>query len=111
MYPFLIALIPPVLYSISNLIDKNLLSRYFKEGGAGTLILFSSLFAGVMAPVFYFIEPSVTQVTLAEILILGIAALLDIILLWFFFAAIEKEEPSVVIAYYQLVPVIGLILG
>ncbi len=108
---FFISLIPSLLYSLTNLIDKNLLSKYFKEGGAGTLILVSSLLAGVASIIFFLIEPDVLVVTKTEILILSVAALLDTALLWFYFAALEKEQPSVVIAYYQLVPVIGLVLG
>ena len=59
---FLIALIGPFLYALSNHIDKILLSKYFKEGGAGTLILFSSLLAGTALPFIYLADRTVISI-------------------------------------------------
>lgn len=105
------AFIPPVLYALVNLIDKNLLSKYFKEGGVGTLILFSSLLSVLAVPLCWIIDPTVFDVGAAEILVLGCTAMLDILLLWLYLLALKEDEPSVIITYYQLVPVIGLVLG
>ncbi len=108
---FLLALVGPLLYSFSNHIDKILLTKYFKDGGVGTLILVSSLLSIIAVPLFYCIDPTVLDVSRESILILGGLAILDIILLWAYLLAMKDSEASVVIVFYQLVPVLGLIFG
>ncbi len=108
---FLIALLAPFLYSITNHIDKVLLEKHFKEGGVGTLILFSSLLTAVALPVLYFIDPAVIDVGLINGLILLFVGFLNILVLWLYLIALKDEEASIIVVFYQLVPVIALILG
>lgn len=108
---FLLAIVGPFLYALTNHIDKLLLNKYFKKGGVGTLILFSSLLSFFALPIIYIFEPSVFSVGLGNILILSVVGLLNIMLLWFYLLALKNDEASVVIVFYQLVPLIGLILG
>jgi len=108
---FFIALIGPLLYAITNHIDKVLLEKYFKEGGVGTLMLFSSLVSIFVLPIIIFIEPTALSVDKINIFILAIVSLLYIMVLWFYLLALKEEEASIVIVFYQLVPVFGLILG
>jgi drug/metabolite transporter (DMT)-like permease len=108
---FIFALIGPVLYALTNLIDKRLLSRYFQEGGVGTLILFSALLSVLALPVFWIIDPTVLEVSTDNVTILLLAAILDVGLLWCYLLALKQDAPSVVITYYQLVPVFALIFG
>lgn len=108
---FLLAMVGPLLYAMTNCIDKILLEKYFKEGGVGTLILVSSLLSILAVPLFYWADPGILHVDAKSVLILGGLALLDIILLWFYLLALKDEESSVVIVFYQLVPVLGLLFG
>jgi drug/metabolite transporter (DMT)-like permease len=108
---FLLALVGPLLYSLTNHIDRILLEKYFKEGGVGTLILFSSLLSILAVPLFYWGDPTVLDVDKKNVLILAGLAILDITLLWFYLLAIKDDEASVVIVFYQLVPVLGLLFG
>jgi drug/metabolite transporter (DMT)-like permease len=108
---FIFALIGPVLYALTNLIDKRLLSRYFQEGGVGTLILFSALLSVLALPAFWVIEPEVLNVSGDSMIILLITAVLDVALLWCYLLALKQDAPSVVITYYQLVPVFALVFG
>jgi drug/metabolite transporter (DMT)-like permease len=110
-YWFAFALLGPLLYAMTNLIDKQLLSRYFREGGVGTLILFSALLSVLALPVFWFIDPTVLNVDSDSLLILLITAVLDVLLLWCYLLALKDDAPSVVITYYQLVPVFALFFG
>jgi drug/metabolite transporter (DMT)-like permease len=107
----LLALISPLIYAATNHLDNILLQKYFKEGGVGTLILFSSLFSVFALPVFYFIDPNVLGSGGGSILLLMTVGLLNVILIWFYLKALFTDEPTVVILYYQLVPVIGLVSG
>ena len=108
---FLIAIIGPFLYAITNHIDKILLEKYFKEGGVGTLILFSSLLSILALPFIFWGDPTVFSMETSNILVLSVVGLLNILVLWFYLKALETEEASIVIIFYQLVPVMATILG
>lgn len=108
---FLVALIPPLLYAATNHIDNILLQKYFKEGGVGTLLLFSALLSVLALPVLYLIDPSILDVGTTDMLLLGLVGAIDVLLLWSYLQALFGDEPTVVIIYYQLVPVIALGLG
>ena len=104
-------MIGPFLYAITNHIDKILLEKYFKEGGVGTLLIFSSLLSALALPVLYAISPNVIYIGIENILFLILIGILDVLVLFFYFLALKNDEASVVIVFYQLVPIIGLFLG
>ncbi len=109
---FAFATIGPLLYAICNFIDKGLLEKYFKEGGVGTLILFSSLLSGIALPVYVWIDPLMfTELTAERLLLLSITGVLEVTILWCYLAALKGDSPSVVVTYYQLVPVFAYLLG
>lgn len=108
---FLITLIGPLLYATTNHIDKILLEKYFKGGGVGTLMLFSSLLSALALPVIYFIDPSVVNIDLHAMLTLATVGILNTLVLLFYFLALKDEEASITIVFYQLVPVFGFGLG
>lgn len=108
---FFIALIGPFLYALTNHIDKILLEKYFKEGGVGTLILFSALLSALALPFLFLIDHTVFAVSTTHILALAVVGILNVLVLWFYLAALRDEEASVAVVFYQLVPVFGYGLG
>ncbi len=108
---FFFVLIGPFLYAVCNHIDKVLLEKYFKGGGVGTLMLFSSLLSALVLPLIFLIDPTVVKVDIISMLTLAVVSILYTAVLWFYFLALQDEEASVTIVFYQLVPVFGLILG
>lgn len=108
---FILAVIPPFLWAICNHIDKIVLERYFKEGGVGTLIIVSALASVIATPFLYVIDPSVLDLGKSSFGIIVITAVLDIVLLWAYLNAIQRDDSSRVIVYYQLVPIFGIASG
>jgi len=108
---FFVTLLAPFLYALTNHIDKLLLGKYFKRGGVGTLILFSSLLSSLALPFLFLGDPLAFTVGLKNIFVLASVGLLNILVIWFYLLALKDEEASVAIVFYQLVPVLGLILG
>lgn len=108
---FFIALIGPFLYALTNYIDKFILEKYFKKSGIGTILIFSSLAAAFALPLFFYMDRTILDVSLANILILAISGMLNVGVLWCYLIALRDEETSVVIVFYQIVPVLGSILG
>ncbi|HRH55616.1 MAG TPA: EamA family transporter [Candidatus Paceibacterota bacterium] len=108
---FLIALIAPFLYAVTNHIDKILLEKYFKESGVGTLLLFSSLLSALALPFLFLADPTVFSVGAMNIVALMFVGILNVAVLWCYLLALKDEEASVAVVFYQLVPVFGYILG
>src|SRR3989344_9601316 len=109
---FLIALINPVAHAFANHFDKYLISRFIKGGAVGTLILFSSLFAVVVLPVIIILNPSVfTTISASRAIILTINGGLLMLAVLFYLYALESDEASYVVPFFQLIPVFGFIVG
>lgn len=108
---FFFTLIAPFLYAVTNHIDKVLLEKYFKHGGVGTLILTSSLLSALALPFLYLADPTLLQIEPVHVLALVLVGILNILVLWLYFLALKDDEASVVVVFYQLVPVFGYLLG
>jgi len=108
---FFLALIGPFLYALTNYIDKIILEKFFKTGGVSTIILISSLLSVFVLPVLFWADPTAFSMPIVDIIVLAIVGVLNILLLWCYLLALRDEEASVAIVFYQLVPVIGLVLG
>lgn len=107
---FFLALIGTFFYACTNHLDKILLEKYFK-GGVGALFLFSSLFSVLAIPFLLLADPSVFNVSLSNTLVLVLVAVFHLLVVWFYLIALKHDEASVVIVFYQLVPVFAYILG
>lgn len=65
----------------------------------------------IATPFLYLIDPSVLDVGRGNIGIIVITAVLDIVLLWAYLNAMQRDDSSRVIVYYQLVPIFGIVAG
>lgn len=127
------------MWAMNNHIDKGLLTHFFKDdGGIGGLIIVSAIASILATPFLIIMDPSALDVSLArpqevisflqcrvggdevctDINIAGVTtyliiatSVLDIGVLWCYLKAIQKDEPTQVIIYYQLVPVFGVFAG
>jgi len=108
---FFVAIIAPFLYAITNYIDKMLLDKYFRNNGAGTILLFSALVSFFALPFLFLMDSSVLDVSGKNIFILLIVGVLNILVLFCYLIALRDEEASIVVVFYQLVPVFGAVLG
>lgn len=108
---FFLALIGPLLYAVTNYMDKILLEKYFKRGGVGTLLIFSAALSGLALPILFLLDPAVLQVSLQNMLVLAMVSILNVLVLFFYLKALENEEVSITVIFYQLVPVFAYVLG
>lgn len=108
---FLIALAAPFVWSIVNHADKFLLSKYFKSGGVGGLMIFSTLFSTFLLPFVYFMDKSVLTIGAQGAGILMLAGALNAIAILLYLHALNDDEASVVVPFMQLIPVFAFIFG
>lgn len=108
---FLLSLVGPFLYAVTNYIDKILLEKYFKEGGAGTILIISAFLSIIALPFLFFFDPTVFQASPIHIAVLAAVGTLNVLVLFFYLKALQSEEVSIAVIFYQLVPVFAYILG
>lgn len=108
---FFIALVAPFLWAIVNHTDKYLLSKYFKEGGIGALMIFSTLSSLAVFPIAFYFSLDLFHPKFIGIAVLVLAGLLYSISILFYLIALKNEEATVVVPFFQLVPVFGYFLG
>lgn len=108
---FILATLAPLLWAGCNHIDKIILEKYFKEGGVGTLLIVSALGSAIATPFLCLIAPSILETSKGDLLIIIVTAMLDIVLLWSYLEAMQQDDSSNVIVFYQLVPVFGIVSG
>jgi drug/metabolite transporter (DMT)-like permease len=108
---FLLLAIGPFCYALTNFIDKALLQRYFANGGAGTILISSALISMATLPLLYLTDPTVMEVSTPHIAALAVVGALNLLVLFCYLKALEAEDVSAAIIFYQLVPVIAYGLG
>jgi drug/metabolite transporter (DMT)-like permease len=108
---FLIALIGPLLYAITNHLDKYIIEKYLKGGAVGSLIIFSAIFNIIALPVVLFIHPDVFYISFIQGAALAVNAMLVTLAVLCYFYALHRDEASYVVPFYQTIPIFGFILG
>jgi drug/metabolite transporter (DMT)-like permease len=108
---FFLVLISSLGYATTNHIDKYLIEKHLKKGEVGSLILFSSLFSVFALPIVFFIHPEVFSVSFVQGIALATTGIMSVCAILFYLCALQKDEATNVVPFYQTIPVFGFILG
>jgi len=111
MHWFLISLIPPLFWAITNYIDTYLIEKHTKKEGIGALIIFSALIGFIIAPAIFVFNPGVLSIPLFDISILIITGIFGVLWVIFYLYALESDETTIVIPLFQIIPVMTFVLG
>lgn len=106
----MLAMATSFLYAIINHLDKTLLDR-LELGGPEVILIVSCLFAAFGIPYAIYMEPGVLDINPKNVGIMLLVAILNVTLLFCYLKAMDQDEPTVVVLYYQLVPVFTLVMG
>jgi uncharacterized membrane protein len=105
------ALIPPVLYALSNLIDKIIIEKYISTGSLGGLFIVSSLVAIISVALIVLCAPvNFANVTGLQALLLILQGAFIMLYLIPYFKALQQDDPAMVTALFQFIPVLCLLL-
>jgi len=108
---FLIALIPPAIWSATNHFDKYLISKYFKGGGVGALMMFSSIIGVFILGVIAIIHPEVLNYPIARGLLITLNGFMYLLATLPYLYALQKDETSIAVPMFQLIPVFTYFLA
>jgi len=108
---FIIALIAPFLWAITNHIDKHLINKYFRKGGVGSIIIFSSLIGIFVLPFILIIHPAVFTIKPILALLIIINGSIYVLSLLPYLYALAEDEASIVVPLFQTIPVFSYVLA
>lgn len=74
-------------------------------------MIFSTLFSVVVLPVLYFIDPAVIYVSVSHALLLISVGILNASSIYLYLKALDKDEASIVVPLWQMIPVFGFLFG
>jgi len=108
-----IALIASFLWAVASHIDKYLLCQIDSSTSSiKTLMVFSTFVAGlVVAPVWLVINKFQVQINIWALAITLLASLIYVLATYLYYKGLEKNDASIVIVIFQLIPVFSYILG
>lgn len=107
---FIIALLAPLLWAITNFIDKFLISKYFK-GKEGAMIIYSTLIGIPVFVLIYLFFPHVLKINPITALIIILNSFLLVIYLFPYLKALDKADASIVVPIFQTAPVFSYFLA
>lgn len=107
---FIIAIIAPFIWAISNFVDKFLISKYFKSD-IRTLVVYSSLIGLPVALLIGIFKPQVLALNWITGFLIILNSLLLIFYLFPYYKSLSKADASVVIPIFQMIPVFSYFLA
>lgn len=118
MKSLILALLAPLLFALGNIIDNYLVSHYADENdeeesdGVGGLIIVSSFFSLIiLVCILLFKFNEILSINFVSSSVLILSGILSMCAVIFYLYALEKEEVTNVVVWWQLVPVVVYILG
>ncbi len=101
-----------LLFAITNYIDKYLISKVTNGGDYRGLVLVSSLIAGsILLPVSALITKFNINIDLVSFTYIFFSTSISIVALILYFKALNRDDTSLIVIMFQLIPVFGYFLG
>lgn len=109
----IIAIFASFLWGITNHIDKFMINGIDESGSSlKTLMIFSTLIAGVViSPIWLIVSKFSVSINIFSFTTIIISSLVYILATYFYFIALDKNDASVVVVMFQMIPVFSYILA
>ena len=112
MHWYLFALLSPLLWAITNHIDKYVLSRYVKNAEPGVLAILTG-FVGLLFAigVFIFVPSNFLGINVFHAILIILNGALFVASFIPYYYALNDEDTSLVIPLFQTIPIFSFVLG
>jgi len=112
-YAIAITIFASLLWGITNHIDKFMINGIDESGSSlKTLLIFSTLVAGlVFSPIWLIICKFSVSISTISLISIFIASFIYILATYFYFKALDKNDASIVVIMFQMIPVFSYILA
>lgn len=109
----IITIFASLLWGITNHIDKFMINGIDEYGSSiKTVLVFSTLIAGlVFSPIWLIINNFSVSISVLSLISILLASLIYILATYFYFIALNKNDASIVVVMFQLIPVFSYIMS
>lgn len=107
----LLAFAGPVCWAASVHFDKYLVERYFKSGSVVGLMVFTSVISALVMAAIWLFNPGALAMPARDAALMAVMGLLDTVALVFYMRALQTEDASSVVPFFQTVPIFGFALA
>jgi drug/metabolite transporter (DMT)-like permease len=111
MTAFLISLLAPALWAVSNHFNKFLVSRYLTGAGVGAVVVFAALIGVLVLPLAFILQQNAFQLAALQALLIALNGCLYLCALTPFLKALRISDASSAIPILQVVPVFSFVLA
>ncbi len=112
MHWYLLAFLSPLLWAVSNHIDKYILSRYLKNANSGVIAIFAGIVGFFLSLIIFLFSPKdILGIGLINGIIIVLNGALLIIAFIPYYYALNNEDASTVVPLYQTIPIFSFLLG
>lgn len=108
---FLIALLASLCWSITNHIEKYILTKFFVSGGAGGYVIFAAFTNIIYVGALLAFKRTLQPVSLHDSLIMIASGVAYTVGVLFYLHALERDEASIVVPMFQTIPIFAFALG
>lgn len=101
------------LWGITNYIDKFMLSEIDESGNSiKTLLVFSTLITGIiLSPIWLIANKFLVHISVISLISVFLSSASYIVATYLYYKALEKNDTSIVVVMFQLIPVFSYILA
>ena len=112
-FAIFITIFASFLWGITNHIDKFMISGIDESGSSvKTLLVFSTLVAGiVLSPIWLIVSKFSVSISNISLVCVLLSSIVYILATYFYFKALEKNDASIVVVMFQLIPVFSYVLA
>lgn len=109
----ILTILASFLWATTNHIDKFMISGISESGSSiKTLLVFSTLVAGIiLSPIWLFVSKFSVGISNVSLISVLLSSFVYILATYFYFRALEKNDASIVVVMFQLIPVFSYILA
>jgi uncharacterized membrane protein len=100
-----------ILFALTVWLDKLLLDKYVSEYKVPVLLLYSSAFSLLVIPILLLSDLHIFIFSPLSILALLFSGILSIVCIGSYLYALENEDASTVVPFFQFIPLFGMIGG
>jgi drug/metabolite transporter (DMT)-like permease len=108
---FLLALVPPALWAVSNHFDKYIVGKYFKSTGVGAMLIFSALVGILVLPIAFLFQTTAFSINPGIAALIALNGCLYLVAVLPYLKALSVSDASAAVPIFQVIPIISFVLA
>lgn len=111
MHSFIIALLAPAIWAVTNHFDKYIIGKYFKSASVGAMMIFSALVGLLVMPIAALFQQTAFSISPWTALLIALNGWLYLVAVLPYLKALKISDASAAVPMFQIIPVISFVLA